>query len=499
MTNPFSLAANILAPAADHDPAKWITERMGIHLWSKQQEIVRSVRDHKRTAVAACHAAGKSHVAAAIVCEWLENHQPGQAFVVTTAPSYGQVRAILWRYINQFHARNGLRGRCNQVEWFMGGELVAIGRKPADHDDDAFQGIHAPYVLAVLDEAGGVPAQFWNAVEAVTTSDDCRILAIGNPDHPQSPFRDAFESEQWNSIRISAFDNPNFTDESCPIDVKKNLVTPTWVEDAKTRWGDTSPVYQSKVLGLFPDTSEDSVISYSHLVAAINKEPPEKPTTDPTILGIDVAGGGTDMTVVRQRRGNRALKQWTTSLSDSADLTAWILRIIVETSAKVVRIDSTGIGWGIVGQLREKAPGVLVVGINAAAKPAKPRFLNSRAEMWWAGRELVEAGTLDLSEAVDADNLLAQLTAPKWELVPSNGKIKIESKDDIKTRIGRSPDNADALLLAFYDRFGSGVPEDSTPNPARVNLDERASTRGLARRMGTQLPTARRIGLNRWQ
>lgn len=160
MTNPFSMAANILSPSADHDPAKWITERMNTHLWSKQKEIVYSVRDNKRTAVAACHAAGKSHVAAAIICEWLENHQPGQAFVVTTAPSYHQVRAILWRYINQFHGRNGLRGRCNQVEWFMGGELVAIGRKPQDHDDDAFQGIHAPYVLAVLDEAGGVPAQF---------------------------------------------------------------------------------------------------------------------------------------------------------------------------------------------------------------------------------------------------------------------------------------------------------------------------------------------------
>src|SRR6185295_19690149 len=161
----------------------------------------------------------------------------------------------------------------------------------------------------------------------------------------------------------------------------------------------------------------DSVISYAHLVAAISKEPPTEPSTEPTILGIDVAGGGTDMTVVRQRKGNRALKQWTTSLSDSADLTAWILRIVVETSAKIVRIDSTGIGWGIVGQLREKAPGVMVVGINASSKPSKTRFLNSRAEMWWAGRELVEAGKLDLSEAADTDNILAQLSAPKWELV----------------------------------------------------------------------------------
>lgn len=499
MTDPFAMAANILAPSADHDPAKWIEERMGTHLWSKQKEIVYSVRDHKRTAVAACHAAGKSHVAAAIICEWLENHQPGQAFVVTTAPSYHQVRAILWRYINQFHARSGLRGRCNQVEWFMGGELVAIGRKPQDHDDDAFQGIHAPYVLAVLDEAGGVPAQFWNAVEAVTTSDECRILAIGNPDHPQSPFREAFESPQWNAIKISAFDNPNFTNEPCPIDVKKVLVTQQWVEDAKSRWGDTSPVYQSKVLGIFPDTSEDSVINYGHLVASINREPPEIAATDPTILGVDVAGGGTDMTVVRQRRGNQALKQWTTSLSDSEALISWLHRIVVETNAKVVRIDSTGIGWGIVGGLRKRAEGVMVVGINASAKPSQARFLNSRAEMWWSGRMMVEKSLLDLSQAEDTDGLLAQLTAPKWEL-NAQGKIKIESKDDVKLRIGRSPDNADALLLAFYDRWGGGIPdEDATTSVAKVTLETRSSTQGLRRDLSTRLPTAVRIGLNRWQ
>lgn len=505
MTNPFELAANLLVPASDRDPVKWAEDRLHAHLWSKQREIMYSLRDHKRTAVAACHGVGKSHIAALAACEWLENHQPGQAFVVTTAPSYPQVRAILWRYINQFHARNGLRGRCNQTEWFMGGELVGIGRKPQDHDEDAFQGIHAPFVLAIIDEGGGVPAQFWTAIEAVTTGDDCRILAIGNPDRPQSPLREAFDSPQWNAIRISAFDSPNFTDEPCPTDVKRSLVTRNWVADAKENWGEESPVYQSKVLGLFPDSSEDSVINYAKLVASIHADPVPLVGDNPTILGIDVAGGGSDKTVVRQRRGDRALKQWSTSLGDSEALVSWILRIVAETSAKVIRIDSTGLGWGILGSLRKQAPHVMVIGINASAKPSKEHFLNSRAEMWWKGREYVEDGTMDLSEAEDADTLLAQLTAPKWEL-NSKGKIKVEEKDEVKKRMGRSPDNADALLLAFYDRWGGAIPEETPTSIASTKINNhRSATIGQPRRpIGGNLErspiaTTRRIGQNRWR
>lgn len=498
MSNPLFMAANLLDPQDGLDPVAWAKEKVGFHLWSKQVEICNSLIDNKRTVVAACHAAGKTQLAAILTCWWLETNQPGQAFVVTTAPSWHQVRAILWRYINQLHARHGLRGRVNQTEWFMGGQLVGIGRKPADHDEGSFQGVHAPKVLVIIDEAGGVPDQLWTGAEAITTGDDCRILAIGNPDFPQGPFRQAFESPQWNAIRISAFDNPNFTDEVCPLDVRKNLVGRSWVDEAKGRWGETSPIYQSKVLGLFPDMSEDSVISYAHLVAAINREPIAPEKDEPTILGIDVAGGGTDMTVVRQRKGNRALKQWTTSQSDSEHLVEWILRIVAETDAKIIRIDSTGIGWGIAGSLREKCQDVNVVAINSSETPSAKRFLNARAEMWWSGRMRAEKGELDLSAAEDADVLLAQMSGPKWEL-NSKGKIKIESKDDLRTRTGRSPDNADALLLAFYDRWGIGIPEGDFGGVAKTKLTDRRTPGIIGQRAGqSRIPTARRIGQDRW-
>ena len=139
-----------------------------------------------------CHDSGKSFIAARIAAWWLASRPIGEAFVVTTAPTLTQVRAILWREIARAHRAGRLPGRLNQTEWYMpvgeGEELVAYGRKPSDWDEDAFQGIHARHVLAILDEAGGVPRSLYTAVETITTSEECRVLAIGNPDHPGTQF-----------------------------------------------------------------------------------------------------------------------------------------------------------------------------------------------------------------------------------------------------------------------------------------------------------------------
>jgi hypothetical protein len=159
------------------DPVRWVRERLKQVAWSKQREILAAIRDHRKTAVRSCHGVGKSHIAAVAVAHWLDTHPPGEAFVVTTAPTAAQVRAILWRYIRRNHKRGGLPGRVNQTEWFIDDEIVAYGRKPADQDESAFQGIHARFVLVVIDEACGVPEQLWIAADALATNVDCRILA----------------------------------------------------------------------------------------------------------------------------------------------------------------------------------------------------------------------------------------------------------------------------------------------------------------------------------
>ena len=101
------------------DPVGFIEEALGHTLWSKQRAIAEAVRNHRHVAVPSCHDSGKSFIAARIAAWWLASRPVGEAFVVTTAPTLTQVRAILWREIARAHRAGRLPGRLNQTEWYM--------------------------------------------------------------------------------------------------------------------------------------------------------------------------------------------------------------------------------------------------------------------------------------------------------------------------------------------------------------------------------------------
>jgi hypothetical protein len=119
---------------------------------------------------------------------WIKVHPPGEAFVVTTAPTTPQLEAILWRYMGM-PQEDGLPSRITlDAKWYIGNELVAYGRKLADYDPPAFRGIYTCYVLVIIDEAGSVPKSIFDAVDALATNIDARVVAVGNPDDPTSHF-----------------------------------------------------------------------------------------------------------------------------------------------------------------------------------------------------------------------------------------------------------------------------------------------------------------------
>lgn len=438
------------------DPTGWLADRLREHAWSKQREILGAVQQHRRTAVRSAHGVGKSHIASRVAAWWLDVHPPGSAFVVTTAPTYAQVRAILWRYIRQAHKRGGLNGKVNQTEWSLDGELVAFGRKPADHDEAAFQGIHARYVLVILDEAGGIPEDLWVAADALTTNTDCRILAIGNPDNPQSHFAKVSRpGSLWHTIRISAFDSPNLSGEQIPPELVPLLVSAEWVAEKAAEWGVDNRLYVAKVLGEFPDEDPTAVVRLSDVTLC--RTATELPRTAaellPVELGVDVGGGG-DETVIRERRGPVAGREWRHHSDRPEDLAPLVVRAIKESDATSVKVDSIGIGAGLVGELRnlgrDGVHGALIVGVNVAEAATDSRFANLRAQIWWEiGRAHAEQRTWDLSGMANADTTVAQLIEPRWS-TDTKGRIIVEPKDEIRKRLGRSPDNADALLLAFY-------------------------------------------------
>lgn len=435
------------------DPVGWVTETYPqYHLWSKQREMMESVRDHSNTVVKACHSAGKSFVSSFIVSWWLESHAPGEAFVVTSAPTAKQVQAVLWREINRRHKEVGLSGRTNQVEWYnASNELVAFGRKPSDYDPTAFQGIHARFMLVLLDEACGIPQQLWDAGSSLASNDNGRMFAVGNPDDPMSHFSKVADSPDWNTIRISAFDTPNFTGETVPERVKEMLVSERWVEEKKRSWGETSPIYISKVLGEFPKDSEDGVIPYSWATRCQSLELPYD--ADDIELGLDVAAGGADETVCWLRAGKKAVQKWTLREGDPLVLADWVLQIIQDTKATNLKVDSIGVGWGVGGTIdawsREGKHNCLVTPVKVSwAAYDDEHYLNLRAELWWEARERSRSGEWDLAALSDDD--VAELTAVRYHTRNPRSRIQVESKGELRKRIGKSPDSCDALLLAYY-------------------------------------------------
>lgn len=453
-----------------NDSVSWIQERAKGYLHRKLREVATSVVMNRRTAVPSCHEAGKSWLAARLAGWWIDAHPLGQAFVLTTAPTNKQVKAVLWKEMRRVWKDAALPGRMNQTEWWINGEMVAMGRKPSDYDPTAFQGLHAKYMLLIIDEGCGVPEQIFIAGNSLIANEFSRVIVIGNPDDPDSHFAKICEpGSGWNVVEISAFDTPNFTDEDAPQEVKENLVSHIYVDEMAKDVGVDSAVYISKVLGKFPTNKVDGVIPLSWLRACQDEDKIELYTENqlkPVELGIDVGAGGDD-TSIRERRGILAGRSLSLKTPEPKDAYKSIVEMIQLTGATRIKIDSNGIGWGLIGMLKMAQLKGLhydeicdneidlsrceFIGVNVGESSTNPeRFPRLRDQLWFeVGRGLSQDRAWDLT-LVD-DFTISQLIRP-IKVFDLSGRDKVETKPATMKRTNKpSPNEADALLLAFCE------------------------------------------------
>lgn len=486
------------------DPVAWAEDVLGIIPWSKQRDIMQAVQDNNHVAVRSCHGSGKSFVAALLAVWWISTRPLGEAIVVTTAPTFAQVHAILWEDIRKFHIKAKdrfeaglspmkLPGYITQSDQWKSddGQLLGFGRKPADNNDHGFQGIHRPYVFVIIDESCGIKENLFTAVEAITTTENSRILAIGNPDDPATTFKKFFGVDpNWEPLDVSSFDSPNFTvyhqghydrcthedayqQEQCQKrgwaerwdrDKQLNLTKHTlqllpnheWVEERRRAWGTNSPLWMSKVLGEFPLQSVNTLFSADTLNRGIDCEIiPAR--TAPVILGVDLARFGPNYSTIYVNIGGniRLVDKWggkaDEQLVDGMESAARVHQWAQTMGATEVRIDSEGVGGPILDQVNRLSEGSyqVIAMKGSRTSPDNYRWINSRAYWYDKLREDMFAGKIDID--FNDKTLLEELEQIQYHFKNRYRSLQIESKEEMEKRGVESPDHADAAVYAAAD------------------------------------------------
>jgi hypothetical protein len=447
------------------DPVGFVREVLGGDPWARQVEILEAVRDHARVTVRSCHGVGKTYVAACAALWRLHCFSP--SVVLTTAPGHRQVKDVFWRQIRrlQNRARVKLPGEVRETAIKIAEDTFALGF--ATDEGDRFQGFHSPHLFIVVEEASGVSEAIFEAIDGCLTTDGSRILMIGNPTRATGRFRESHRTEGWRRIQISAFDSPNVSGASLPVDaasateaplwpelVRRELVTPRWVWERQEEWGIESPIYQIRVLGEFPDAGEDTLIPLSWIEAAHARwRSGGWSKAEPAELGVDVARYGGCETVVIVRRGGvvSRVAAWM-----GQDLMASTNRIVAiareEAPVGAINVDVIGLGAGVVDRLREQGvPHVYGVNVASRAQDGE-RYDRRRDELFFVLRERFRTGEIALPPD---DRLRAQLASLGYGYT-SGGRLQVESKEELRRRGLRSPDRADALMLAFAPATGGG-------------------------------------------
>ena len=493
---PHELAVSGLLSAAEDQetlrlsPVGFAHEVLGVDLWAKQEEILNAVRDHRRVAVKAGNGVGKGFTAAVAVLWFLCSHQPST--VLTTAPTARQVRHVLWQEIRRLYRASPapLGGKLLVTRLDMPHDRFALGL--STDEVDQFQGFHSPNMFIVVDEAEGVGEPIFEAIDAVMTAGNGKLLLLGNPTSVTGTFRRAFHEDRhlYHNITISTLDSPNVKQQRV---VLPGLTTHEWVAERVALWGPDNPMYQARVLGHFTDRAEDTLISLTHIEQAIARHgtltlalpnvipaPPsvipaeagthgpdfvasrapdqwsyvgdsrdtlsedEDQSNAPTILAVDVARFGADQSVLLLATPTAVLRLEAHHGLDTMQLAGRVADAYRRQSPKRIVVDEIGVGAGVVDRLKEL--NLPVTGINVG-RPARQRtlFANLRAEGYWRLRELFSQ---DLLAIPNDPELAGQLSSLRYSY-NSRGQLIIESKDDARARGIPSPDKADAMMLAF--------------------------------------------------
>jgi len=454
------------------DPARFVCEALewgaGERPSDYQLEILEALPERRRVAVRSPHGSGKTALAAWIVL-WFaltrDASGPGDWKVVMTASAWRQLTHYLAPELRKW-ARRLRWERLGRPPFEEGKELLQLSLKlttgeafaVASDTPALIEGAHADHLLYVFDEAKTIPAATWDAAEGAFASGQCYALAISTPGEPQGRFYDIHARK------------PGFEDwwvrwvrrEECEA---AGRLSPQWAAQRRAQWGEESAVYQNRVLGQFASSEEDGVIPLAWIETANERwqELEESGAWGEFLrCGADVARSGSARTVLALRYGDAVRELRRYAREDTMETTGRVAGVLDAHGGEAV-VDVIGIGAGVVDRLKEQGKAALAFNASehtdARDRSGELGFTNKRSAAWWNLREMLDPASGSAIALPPDDLLTGDLTAPHWRVM-SGGKIQVEGKDDIRKRIGRSTDDGDAVVMAFWQEAPhSEVPE----------------------------------------
>jgi len=444
-----------------HHPVTFVDDVItfpdGGQLASYQATELSDLGEHRKVAVRAPRGSGKT-MPAALAFWWFACTRELAAQdwkILTTAGSWPQLAKYLWPEIRKWSNRMdweriglpkpriGHELLTNELKWAHGEGFARAAKDP-----DLIEGAHATNMLVIIDEGKSVEDAIWDSIEGYFANPGNHyVLALSVPGAPVGRFADIHHRKKgfddWHPIHVTL-------DEA----VREGRVTREWADARLAQWGHDSVMYQCHVLAEFGG-SEDGVIPLAWIEAAVERGKDSTAELRPHRIGVDVADTGDDQTVFAYINEDGVYRLERVTEGDVVDHANKLTSRTVKGTRIVV--DSIGVGAGTLAQAKKL--GLDAVGFVASERTTRLDrtgefgFINKRAAAWWNLRELLDPELGDGICLPDDAELLGDLSAPKW-MEAAGGRIQVESKADIRKRLGRSTDVGDACVQGMWRDVG---------------------------------------------
>lgn len=419
----------------------------------QQKELLEAVqRGDPRIACKSGQGPGKTTIAA-VIGLW-RTWRRYNAMTVVTAPTYRQCHEVWLAECRRVMAK---ADPMIQKFFKITKTKVTLGDEPdwgiklvtATKEENA-QGYHDPNMTVIVEEASGVKRDIITQFKGTLSNPNSLLLMIGNPNTRDCSFFDCFNSQRdkWETMTFNAEETP----ESAWFSYQRN-------RDLEEEFGRDSDVYRIRVLGEFPHSDPNCVVSSDDLEKVCLKKlivPCSRIERGGVVgagyakqFGMDFARFGGDENVYYRRSGNAIVEGMRYSHTDPSDVVDKVFRSQSEAAWKDKDchyvVDAGGMGQGVMHRFYDAGKNVLE--FHNGGKAHKKDYENKITEAWFHLAQMVRKGICCLPK----DNILMQQLCSRQYYTTRKGKLVLETKDEYMKRGHESPDRADAAVMTFYD------------------------------------------------